>query len=96
MGATGGVGVWSYLVASDQFFCDAAISELYGLEPERAALGIPRLEFLQNVHPDDIAALTAWLAAQPVPAASRPAETLPAPMPLLCGVSPAPAAGGGG
>ncbi len=57
LGATGGVGVWSYLVASDQFFCDAAISELYGLDAERAAQGIARVEFLSNVHPDDMPAL---------------------------------------
>jgi hypothetical protein len=57
LGVTGGVGVWSYLVASDHFFCDAAISELYGLDAERAVRGIPRSEFLGNVHPDDVAGL---------------------------------------
>ncbi|WP_219210637.1 PAS domain-containing protein [Variovorax boronicumulans] len=54
LGATGGVGVWSYRVASDTFFCDAAISELYGLDPKVAAKGIPRTAFLANVHPDDL------------------------------------------
>ena len=34
---------------------------------------------------DDIAAVTAWLAAQPVPAAARPATALPARLPLDCG-----------
>ncbi|MEI7447588.1 MAG: cytochrome C [Burkholderiales bacterium] len=34
---------------------------------------------------EDIAAVTAWLAAQPVPAAARPAAALPATLPLDCG-----------
>jgi len=34
---------------------------------------------------DDVAAITGWLAAQPVPAPSKPAQALPAPMPLRCG-----------
>jgi signal transduction histidine kinase len=54
LGATGGVGVWSYLVAVDKFYCDAAISELYGLDAGVAANGISRLGFLANVHPEDM------------------------------------------
>ncbi|CAN5721859.1 hypothetical protein BH10PSE18_BH10PSE18_21060 [soil metagenome] len=53
LGATGGVGVWSYLVAVDKFYCDEAISELYGLDAKTAANGISRAGFLANVHPDD-------------------------------------------
>ena len=37
---------------------------------------------------DDVAALTAWIAAQPVPVPSTPAAALPAPMPLPCGGVP--------
>jgi signal transduction histidine kinase/CheY-like chemotaxis protein len=54
LGATGGVGVWSYLVAVDKFYCDAAISELYGLDAAVAANGISRRGFLANVHPEDM------------------------------------------
>ena len=32
-----GVGVWTYEVASDLFFCDAAISDVYGIAPENLA-----------------------------------------------------------
>jgi PAS domain S-box-containing protein len=53
LSAVGGVGVWTYDVASDSFFCDAAISALYALDPERGAAGQPRDEFLANVHPQD-------------------------------------------
>ncbi len=35
--------------------------------------------------PDDVDALATWLAAQPVPAATKPAASLPAAMPLPCG-----------
>jgi cytochrome c553 len=42
--------------------------------------------------PEDIGALSQWLAAQPVPRAAKPAATLPAPLPLRCGGVPDPAA----
>lgn len=35
--------------------------------------------------PDDVSAVSHWLAAQPLPASARPADTLPAPMPMSCG-----------
>ena len=53
LSAVGGVGVWTYDVASDVFTCDAAISALYGLDPERGAAGLKRSEFLANVTLDD-------------------------------------------
>jgi PAS domain S-box-containing protein len=60
--AVGGVGVWTYEVATDRFFCDAAISDLYGLDPERGAAGLPRTEFLAHVHPDDVPSLRATMS----------------------------------
>jgi|SRR5688572_30391239 len=35
--------------------------------------------------PDDVGAVSAWLAAQPVPPDARPSATLPAKLPLECG-----------
>ncbi len=60
--AVGGVGVWTYEVASDRFFCDASVSELYGIDPVEGAAGILRSSFLANVHPDDTAALRATMS----------------------------------
>ena len=40
------------------------------------------------VEADDVAALTGWLAAQPVPVPARPAEARPGPMPIPCGGVP--------
>jgi PAS domain S-box-containing protein len=57
LSAVNGVGVWTYEVASDCFFCDAAISALYGIDAAEAAGGIKRARFLANVHPDDLIAL---------------------------------------
>ncbi|MGI4955246.1 MAG: PAS domain S-box protein [Janthinobacterium lividum] len=59
--AVSGVGVWTYDIASDRFVCDAAVAELYGLDPVRAAAGLSRTEFLANVHPDDRAPLRATM-----------------------------------
>jgi cytochrome c553 len=47
----------------------------------------------QRLAPDDIGALSHWLAAQPVPGGGRPATALPAPLPLSCGGVDDPAMG---
>ena len=39
----------------------------------------------QALAPQDISAVAAWLAAQPVPQAGHPATQLPAPLPMRCG-----------
>ena len=39
----------------------------------------------QALAPQDISAVAAWLAAQPVPLAGHPATQLPAPSPMRCG-----------
>ena len=62
LSAVSGVGVWTYVAASDRFFCDAGVSELYGIDAEEGAAGILRTRFLANVHPDDLAPLRATMA----------------------------------
>jgi cytochrome c553 len=42
----------------------------------------------RQLRPEDIGALTGWLATQPVPTPSKAAQSLPAPMPLPCGGVP--------
>jgi signal transduction histidine kinase len=62
LSAVRGVGVWTYDVASDRFFCDEGVSEVYGIDPVAGANGIKREGFLANVHPDDRNALVATMA----------------------------------
>ena len=62
LSAVSGVGVWTYIAASDRFYCDAGVSELYGIDPAEGAAGILRAGFLANVHPDDLAPLRATMA----------------------------------
>jgi cytochrome c553 len=50
----------------------------------------------RQLRPEDIGALTGWLAAQPVPSSSKAAASLPAPMPLECGGVPPGVASGDG
>jgi cytochrome c553 len=45
----------------------------------------------QRLAPDDLAAVTSWLAAQPLPANPRAAPVLPAATPLECGSAMLPA-----
>ncbi|WP_311970315.1 ATP-binding protein [Pseudomonas baltica] len=62
LSAVSGVGVWTYEVSNDCFYCDEGVSELYGIDAEQAAAGIKRAEFLANVHPDDLFALRKTMA----------------------------------
>jgi putative addiction module CopG family antidote len=62
LSAVSGIGVWTYEVSSDCFYCDKAVAEVYGLDAEQAAQGIKRDAFLANVHPDDMPALRATMA----------------------------------
>ncbi|WP_296257296.1 MULTISPECIES: PAS domain-containing hybrid sensor histidine kinase/response regulator [unclassified Pseudomonas] len=62
LSAVRGVGVWTYEVSSDCFFCDEGISELYGIDPTQGVAGIKRPDFLANVHPDDLANLRKTMA----------------------------------
>jgi cytochrome c553 len=39
----------------------------------------------QRLAPDDISALSQWLAAQPVGSGAKPAAALAAPLPMPCG-----------
>ena len=49
----------------------------------------------RQLTPDDVSAVSAWLAAQPVPGGGKPATTLPAAMPARCGgVADVPVAAG--
>ncbi len=45
-------------------------------------------QVMQRLTDDDIGALAAWLAAQPVPAGARPAAPHAQPLPLDCGSGP--------
>ena len=62
LSAVGGVGVWTYDLSSDLYFYDAFIAELYGIDPARGTDGLPRSDYLKNVHPDDRAALKATMS----------------------------------
>ncbi len=50
-------------------------------------------QIARRLAPEDIAALSSWLSAQPLPASAKPAVALPAPPPLRCGGVDAAAAG---
>ncbi len=62
LGAVGGVGIWHYDVASDRFFFDEGIAELYALDPDDGPGGLLRADFLGNVHPDDKVGLRETMA----------------------------------
>ncbi|MED5620629.1 c-type cytochrome [Ideonella sp. BN130291] len=54
----------------------------------RAAAPDCMAQITQRLGPQDIGDLANWLAAQPLPADSRPVPALPGPLPLRCGSVP--------
>ncbi len=59
----GGVGIWECDPATQMFYVDASLRELYGLEDD--GLPVPRAAWRARVHPEDAAALDArWAASQ--------------------------------
>jgi cytochrome c553 len=46
----------------------------------------------RRLEPEDLVAVTSWLAAQPLPIPARPATSLPRPPSIECGSAPPPAA----
>ena len=54
LASVGGVGVWTFDLVRNQYIGDAAIAELYGLDPARLADGVSVEEMTSNIHPDDL------------------------------------------
>jgi cytochrome c553 len=45
-------------------------------------------EIAKRLSPGEVSAVASWLASRPLPATTKPAESLPAPLPLRCGGVP--------
>ena len=60
--SVGGVGIWTADLQERTYVCDAAIADLYGIDPVRAAGGVPAEEIMSHIHPDDFPALMAEIA----------------------------------
>ena len=53
LSASNTVGTWDWDVTQDRLRTDARFARLYGVDPERAANGVPGEEFMTRVHPED-------------------------------------------
>lgn len=51
--STGQVGTWSFDLQSGIAKGGPNLSRMFGIDPARAAVGIPLIEFVQRIHPDD-------------------------------------------
>ncbi|SFR32344.1 PAS domain-containing protein [Halogeometricum limi] len=49
----GSVGTWDWNVTEDEVLADAALADLFGLDPADAREGMPLETFLSSIHPDD-------------------------------------------
>ncbi len=62
LGASGVVGLFDWRVPEDRFFADARFAQLFGVDPDRAAAGVPIAEFVQAIHPEDRPSVEATVA----------------------------------
>ncbi len=51
--AAGGIGTWDWDVATDKVITSRQFAEMYGLDPEQAAHGVPLSEYVKGIHPED-------------------------------------------
>ena len=62
LAAGGGLGAWDWDVEANRIRADAGFARMYGVDPARAAAGVPIEDFLQRVHPQDLPRLRAAIA----------------------------------
>lgn len=55
--AASGVGTWDWDIVSDKVYADARYAVFHGVDPDRAAAGVPLAEYRKALHPDDFARL---------------------------------------
>ncbi len=56
-------GIWDWDISNDRGHLDAGAANFFSVDPERAARGLPYENYLNAVHPDDIARLRAAVAS---------------------------------
>ncbi|CAN5182395.1 hypothetical protein BH11PSE4_BH11PSE4_26760 [soil metagenome] len=60
------VGIWDWDISNDRTYGDTSCAELFGIDPERAARGLPVNNYLDAIHPDDIARVKKAIATATV------------------------------
>ncbi|WP_442681171.1 GAF domain-containing protein [Sphingomonas sp. ASY06-1R] len=54
LSASQGIGTWDWDLRRDRVVADERFARIYGVDPARAAAGVPMANFLTRVHPDDL------------------------------------------
>ncbi|MBE9607015.1 PAS domain-containing protein [Acetobacteraceae bacterium H6797] len=54
LAAGGGLGAWDWDVERDTVVSDARFARMYGVDPAKAAEGVPMSEFFRCIHPQDL------------------------------------------
>jgi PAS domain-containing protein len=47
-------GVWDWDITNDRNYLDAGCAAFFGVDPEKAARGLPNTHYLSAIHPDDV------------------------------------------
>lgn len=55
-------GIWDWDIRNDRNYLDAVTAGFFNVDPVLAARGLPNMDFLRAIHPDDIAGVRAALA----------------------------------
>jgi PAS domain-containing protein len=56
------VGIWDWDISHDRTYGDASCAELFSIDPQSAARGLPVNAYLDAIHPDDIGHVKQTLA----------------------------------
>jgi PAS domain-containing protein len=57
------VGIWDWDISNDSNYLDANAAHFFSVDPERAARGLPNMNYLSAIHPDDVARVQAAVAS---------------------------------
>ncbi|WP_211912033.1 PAS domain-containing protein [Tardiphaga alba] len=56
------VGIWDWDISNDRNHLDAGAANFFDVDPEQAARGLPNMNYLRAIHPDDVGRVQAAVA----------------------------------
>jgi PAS domain-containing protein len=56
------VGIWDWDISNDRNYLDTNAAQFFNVDPVRAAGGLPNMNYLDVIHPEDIAKVNAAIA----------------------------------
>lgn len=61
--AAGGIGTWDWDMREDRVYGGQHFAQMFGIDPDRAAAGLPLSDYVSSIHPEDRARVAASIDA---------------------------------